>query len=328
MFSIKNGILVPNVGVKALVKQKNTPNRSGALIKPTVIIVHDTASGLNTNGPVDWLCNPVAKASAHFVVGRLGFEKDDVYQLAPTNVKTWHAGKSTYKGKSHVNNFSLGIEIVNPGWMTTKDGGKTVTHSTGAVSWNAAQMGCYQRTDDYHPGKYWWMSYTEQQFNAVVEICRALVKAYPTIVDIEPHYVVSPGRKVDVNPLFPLDRLRTAVFNNRGPVSAVVAETEESKNVPNIPPATNEKDAKFEYDAVTIAGLNIRPFPDSPRRFGVILKGRQVDIVRPSVSQKDGKVWYLVKVKQLDVVIDKGSFTDGDGFVRGFVSGAFLDLVD
>lgn len=306
---------------------KRTPNVSGALIKPTVLILHDTASGLDVSGPVGWLCNPAAKASAHFVVGRNGFKgAGEVYQLAPTNVKTWHAGKSSYRGVRNVNNFSIGIEIVNPGWLTSKDG-KVATFSRGTPSWNVEKYGIHQVTDDSHPGKYWWMSYTMEQIEAVIAMARAIVAAYPTIKDIEAHFTISPGRKVDVNPLFPMERVRAAVFSNRGPVveEAPKNVVEEPKNVE---PAEQEKDENYDYDAVATTNLNLRPWPDSPNRFGVIKVDKPVDIIRQSISKVNGDVWYFVAVKKDAIHVEPGVKADADGLYRGFCHSKFLRLVD
>lgn len=331
MLQITNGILAaaPGSTLKEQVKQHASPNRSGALIKPTVLIVHDTASGLETNGPVSWLCNPDAKASAHFVVGRLGFEGNDVHQLVPTNVKAWHAGKSSYLGQRNVNNFSIGIEIVNPGWLTSKDGGKTGTFSRGAPSWNALQYGIHQMTDDSHPGGYYWMSYTTQQLDAVIEMGRAIVAAYPSIKAVEGHFTISPGRKVDVNPLFPMGRIRTAIFSARGPVSQEKhVETDEEKNIPDLPPASLEKDEEFDFDAVTTSNLNLRPWPDSPNRVGVIRIDKPIDIIRQTVSQKyAGTIWYFVRVKKEDITVEKGMKADADGNYSGFVHSQYVRLV-
>jgi len=318
--TIKNGMLFN--GDKA-VTFKATPNKSGSFI-PDLIILHDTASGLTSKGPIDWLCNPVAKASAHFVLGREG----DITQLAPTNIKTWHAGKSSYHGQPNVNNRAVGIEIVNPGWLTSKDGGKTATFSKGSPTWDAARYGIYQITDDAHPGRYYWMSYTVEQINAVIEMCRALVAAYPRIKDIQPHWYISPGRKVDVNPLFPLQRVRDAVFSNRGPVQEEVKTTEEVL-APNVPLAADEKDAANDYDAFATANLNLRPWPDSPNRFGVVKIQGEIDVERTSVSQKDGSTWFFVRVKPDQMASkEKGAAVDADGYMRGFVSSTYVKMVD
>jgi hypothetical protein len=65
-------------------------------------------------------------------------------------------------------------------------------------------------TDEHGVG--WWMDYTPEQITAVTELCKALAVAYP-ISDITTHWAISPGRKVDTNPLFPLERVKREVFS-------------------------------------------------------------------------------------------------------------------
>lgn len=322
MFTVKGGIVHGPDGNP--VTQVPTRNKSGA-IDPDLIVIHDTASGLDMSGPVNWLSGgggANTNSSAHFVVGRLG----ELVQLAPTGIKTWHAGKSSYNGRRNVNGFSIGIEIVNPGWLTSPDG-KTAFFSRGAPSWDIARYGIKQVTDEAHPGRYWWMPYTVQQIQTVTELCRALVAYHRRIKDIKPHWYISPGRKVDTNPLFPLERLYSDVFNNRGPVSVIEAAIESKVT----PPATinKESDEHFEFDALTTTALNLRPFPDSPNRFGVININGRLDIIRQSVSQKDGSIWYLVAVEPKYINPEKGQLPDtNDGRFRGFVSSKFVKLVD
>ncbi len=55
-------------------------------------------------------------------------------------------------------------------------------------------------------------------------LCRALVEAYPGIAGITTHWAVSPGRKVDTNPRFPLEDVRKAVFAKpEAPIVAAAA---------------------------------------------------------------------------------------------------------
>lgn len=44
----------------------------------------------------------------------------------------------------------------------------------------------------------------------MTDVCRALAEAYP-IEEIITHWLISPGRKIDTNPLFPLEQVRAAV---------------------------------------------------------------------------------------------------------------------
>ena len=91
-----------------------SPNQSGA-ITPEYLIMHYTA-GRSARSSINWLVNPVAKASAHLVIGTDG----SVTQLVAFNRKAWHAGASHWGGRSGFNGFSIGIELDNPGILTRR----------------------------------------------------------------------------------------------------------------------------------------------------------------------------------------------------------------
>ena len=58
----------------------------------------------------------------------------------------------------------------------------------------------------------YWHAYTDKQIAVVEEICRVLVEAYP-IKDILGHEEISPNRKIDPGPAFPLDKLRRLILD-------------------------------------------------------------------------------------------------------------------
>jgi N-acetylmuramoyl-L-alanine amidase len=179
---------------------RSTPNRGG-LIKPELVVLHDTAGRLDGKSSIAWMTNKVARASAHLFIDRLG----NITQLAPFNIATWHAGKSKYKGRSGVNGFSIGIEHENPGKMTLGD------PATKAKAWWGQQFDIptygirWVKNADNGPG--FWMPYPAAQVEASIAVTHALVAAY-VMKDVTTHYAISPGRKVDVNPLFPLGLVR------------------------------------------------------------------------------------------------------------------------
>lgn len=72
------------------------------------VVLHATVEP-TTQGTMDIFLNPQRKVSAHFVVGRDG----RVVQIVRVEKRAWHAGASTFDGETGVNNFSVGIEIVN-----------------------------------------------------------------------------------------------------------------------------------------------------------------------------------------------------------------------
>jgi N-acetylmuramoyl-L-alanine amidase len=242
-----------------------TPNKGGAIV-PTVIVLHDTAGRLDHESSVRWLCDRAAKASAHFVIGRGG----EIVQLAPTNVATWHAGQSCWLRKSNVNGFSIGIEIVNPGIMQRTPTGDA--RAWFGQTFEIDKFGIEARTTPEHgPGL--WMPYTPEQIEAVIGICAALNVAYPDIADITTHWAISPGRKVDTNPLFPLEQVRGRVFGRADPPSG------------------------DGTDAATTVGVNMRRWPSlADNVIRVLPAGSRVRTIRSGVFTNAGEAarWFLV----------------------------------
>jgi N-acetylmuramoyl-L-alanine amidase len=91
------------------VEFRQSPNHSGNM-DPTLIVIHYTGDN-SCEGALSWLCSSKSGVSAHVVIDKDG----TVYQLLPFNVIGWHAGKSNYKGRQYVNQFSVGIENVGIG---------------------------------------------------------------------------------------------------------------------------------------------------------------------------------------------------------------------
>ena len=121
--------------------------------------------------------------SSHYVVGdhppRRGGDPV-VYQLVDETARAWHAGTSAWGGRRHLNDSSIGIEIVNPGPVDTPSGKV-------------------------------WRGFDGDQIDAVSRLARDIIARY----DIAPENVVahadiSPGRKIDPGPLFPWQRLHAA----------------------------------------------------------------------------------------------------------------------
>lgn len=176
-------------------------NSFGGRFHPTLIICHDTADRPVPKDTVNYFASKECQVSAHFVVERDG----TITQMVPCDHKAWHAGKSVWEGQQGVNNFAIGIEIDNPGALS-KDGKAWFTGK------NEAGITGIQHAATKEHGDAWWLPYTPEQIEAVTELCMALTAAYPTIKAIGTHWIISPGRKIDTNPTFPLEELRAAVF--------------------------------------------------------------------------------------------------------------------
>jgi AmpD protein len=84
--------------------KKNSPN-SSRILRPEGIILHHSAGSYS--GTVAWIMNRESKVSYHCVVSETG----ERTVLVPDNVQAWHAGVSSFKGKSSCNSFMLGVSV-------------------------------------------------------------------------------------------------------------------------------------------------------------------------------------------------------------------------
>ena len=98
---IKNNLLV---GVKFL----QTPHTSGLIKDFKYLCLHED-EGASMAGTESWIMNPISKVSYHVLVGNNG----EVTQFVPFNKRAYHAGKSTWKGLSDLNWYSIGLSFQN-----------------------------------------------------------------------------------------------------------------------------------------------------------------------------------------------------------------------
>ncbi|MFP7571591.1 N-acetylmuramoyl-L-alanine amidase [Marivita sp. S2033] len=84
------------------------PRRNGA--RPDMVVLHYTAIQ-SAEGARDWLCNPTAQVSAHYVIAPSG----TLYQLVDEAERAWHAGAGAWGPLTDINSRSIGIEIANTG---------------------------------------------------------------------------------------------------------------------------------------------------------------------------------------------------------------------
>lgn len=164
--------------------------------KITAIICHYTAGG-NSSGAVSWFQDPASKVSAHYVIGKDG----QVVQMVALDRAAWHAGTSELAGTAGVNAFSIGIEIVNWGKLTKKDG-KFYTY-TGQL---------YRGSEPVNVNGAYWEPFTDEQYKAVIRLTTALIDRYP-LEHITGHsdVAIPKGRKIDPGPAFDWERVKNAL---------------------------------------------------------------------------------------------------------------------
>lgn len=271
---IKNHLLTgPNVEIG------HSPNQGGT-ITPTIVVLHYTASGgADGQGDADYLSRAAAKASAQVVVGRNG----SVDQIVPFNKKAWHAGVSSYKGRKNVNDFSIGIEIDNWGWLKN---GKSHAGTPVTNIFKGTRNGLSE-----------WEAYNEVQLDAVEQVIAAICSAYD-ITDIVGHEDIAPGRKQDPGPA--LD-----VFKAKMKEKYVFSKEEKPQADP-IVAATAAAKSETPPKPKTIENLNLR---GAPNRNATILttipKGRVVEVLEKNA----GTAWAKVKFGSRVGFVDKSYLT-------------------
>lgn len=141
----------------------SSPNRGGALTDYRYLMLHHTSAKDEGAATANYLCNASAQVSANFLVGTTGI----VYFIVPMGIVAWHAGRGSGFGipDNMMNNYSIGIEISNPG-----DG---------------------------------YTTYPEAQLAALDELI-AYIDANMGVADIIDHKAWAPGRKDDMSANFPL----------------------------------------------------------------------------------------------------------------------------
>jgi N-acetylmuramoyl-L-alanine amidase len=182
------------------VEFRQSANSAGQL-NPEYAVLHFTATA-NASGAIESFCNPTSKSSTHLVIDRDGV----VTQLVPFNSIAWHAGRSTWNGLYSMNKYSIGIHLVNAGILQRK--------GDQWVSWWGQKYPNDQVIEAAHKNgkqKGGWHKYTDAQINVVREITSTLFNAY-NLKDILGHEDISPVRKLDPGPAFPMKDLRSEIF--------------------------------------------------------------------------------------------------------------------
>lgn len=183
---------------------EDTKNK-GAAIQPRYLILHYTA-GLTASGAISWFKNPESQASAHLVIDRNGA----VTQMVPFNRKAWHAGNSSWNELVGLNGHSIGIEIVNAGKLNRTAAGKWRNWAGNEIPEEQVVLA----THKHETREAGWHAYTEAQLNTVAEIGTTLHRHFG-FLDVLGHDDVSPRRKVDPGPAFPMTSIASRIMGRR-----------------------------------------------------------------------------------------------------------------
>lgn len=178
---------------------KPSPNVGTALV-PDLLIIHYTA-GQTADGAIQWLINPKSGVSSHLVIGKEG----TVTQLVPFNRVAFHAGTSTWKGRSALNRFSIGIELDYPGPLT-----RFGDHWIASFKKEYFDTNVLVAKALHGARTYGWLSYPDVQIEAAIQVAVTIFQNYK-ITEILGHDEIAPGRKWDPGPAFPRDAFKAEV---------------------------------------------------------------------------------------------------------------------
>ena len=131
------------------------------------VVIHYTVA--NTQRALDILSRQ--NVSSHYLI--TDEQPPRIYQLVDESRRAWHAGESTWYGRTNLNASSIGIEIVNSG-----------------------------------PVGNGWQAYDESQIQVLMTLLRDIVTRHQILIhNVVGHSDIAPQRKQDPGPAFPWKRL-------------------------------------------------------------------------------------------------------------------------
>lgn len=137
------------------------------------VILHYTSS--NAERAMNTLTR--GEVSSHYLINDT---PATLYRLVDEDRRAWHAGDSSWQGRTWLNASSIGIEIVHPGYSDSSEG----RH---------------------------WHSWNQQQIDVLVPLLRDILQRHALPPErVLGHSDVAPQRKVDPGPLFPWQQLADA----------------------------------------------------------------------------------------------------------------------
>ena len=257
---------------------KASEDMGGELTDLKFIVMHYTAGGSGEASRDYMLNSPTEKqkiknspkkvyASAHLVIDRDG----SIWQIVPFNHKARHAGESTWRGLESINRYSIGIEIANYGWLNKYGDGSYGRSDTPRFAANDVTIGRMPNSTETKA----WENYTLAQLDAVEQVTQALLNHYPSIREVIGHSEISPSRKFDPGPAFPIQRYRNLLDNR-----AMGALNEGTESSPE------------KY--VTTVTVNFRSGPGNDWD---VIEQSPLPANTPLIKKDEQGIWYFVQLE-------------------------------
>lgn len=148
-------------------------------IDPDYLVIHYTATD-TAQSAINWFMDTKSnpdKIAAHIVLSYDG----TITQLIPFDHRANHAGMSTWDGVDGLNSHSIGIEIVNPGFVQKlPNGGFQRTTDDGLKTYPPAEA--HQFIEAHHKHRFWkaqyWHIFPDAQLQALYKLCKVLAEEY------------------------------------------------------------------------------------------------------------------------------------------------------
>jgi len=158
-------------GCSTAPRYDTTYDAKGQSSRARFLVLHYTVA--NTPASIKILTEQ--QVSAHYLLTDDATPK--IYRLVDENRAAWHAGNSSWKNFTQLNNSSIGIEIVNAGWKDTPQGRV------------------------YAP-------FPQAQVDALIPLLKDIVQRHGIAPEnVLGHSDIAPLRKQDPGPQFPWQRL-------------------------------------------------------------------------------------------------------------------------
>lgn len=197
----------------------------GNITGPKFIVLHFTA-GWTTEGDIHTLAKSDRQASAHCVLSRQGAWT----QIVPFNRVAWHAGPSKWKGYVGLNQYSIGIEVSNIGYLKKFSNGLYADEYGNQLDGEGnflrgnrkAESAPKDWHEHYNPilakgNTYVWEPFYPAQLDALEAGVQAMLDYYPSIQEIVTHEEIDTrGWKTDINGGrgFPMKRFTDLLKND------------------------------------------------------------------------------------------------------------------
>ena len=175
----------------------------------SIVVIHFTAIDFDTSLRVltERSSRPV---SSHYLIpepndASYGRARLKVYELVPETRRAWHAGVSHWRGKTGLNDQSIGIELVNtPSCHDRPDSELPAADSDATPGPEEAE-----EAEETEEAICFYPDFAESQIVLLTELLRDILKRHPDIrpTHIVAHSDIAPSRKIDPGPRFPWQRL-------------------------------------------------------------------------------------------------------------------------